>query len=1602
MDDHERRTPMKKRILSTLMALTLCLQLLPTAALAAADNSTYVTAPDTAAESADAVAAVQRLIDALPEADALADMDEEAVNAAYGQVQTAYDAYDALTEGQKALITGSEVFASLFAWFNAQVTALSYDCNEGYNHKLLEGSTMCQYCGKTLVVQIGDNYYTSLGGEYGAFNEVWYGNLTLLTSSPENATFEKAPSDNAKTLYLNGKSLSDKITMNGEDYVTSTGTSYKPRLILKNGASSDGYVHQVECIKGEVTINDTGVYVSTLTATGGTVNVIKGTVNTLNIPSGSTAAVTISGGTVRNLNFASDSTATVTLSQSAYDMLMENGWSLGDAFCYRTGTEGSYSYSQNFTDGATVVKCSGSHEWSAGNYKCTTCGKACPHTSITSDNKCTLCATSLEVKVTADNCASLGLDSSYIDYYAIASDTDLYWFAALVNGTLTDSETPYPNAKAVLTSDINVNSGVIVNGALVSDTSSFSQWTPIGIYTTNGEKDFAGIFDGNGHTISGLYTTGVERGAGLFGYTASAAVIKNVTVADSYFEATEKNVAGIAGYLEGTAEKCGVVNCVIKSENQVGGIAGLQDGGTIRYCYCKDIVITATGDSGYAGGLSGAIQKKSTLEYSYCTGTINCSGTYKAAITILAGSKENKKKISIHTCYYNMTGVSEAHDQNTDFLNNPDIRDIWYAYPRYFTSGKVAWELNGEKAEGVWKQTLDGSSYPSFTGDTVYKLPKYGVYSNTPHTHDWNYSTDGAASITVACSKVNECDMTGRVTISAPGGSLSYTGSAITASYAYSSDWPVDKPGLTISYEYKATSQGTYSSVAAPIAAGYYRASITLGGQTAFVEYEIGRAEITNCDAPTAYDKTYNFGDSLGLVSPGGCPECGTIYYRLGETGSWTDDSNAITVTEVGTYTIYWYVKGNSNHTDLGSADSPYGHFTATVSPYDIKNLPAKRELHCTPTVLTYTGAPQTPAWTVKLVQAGDTGISSYELATLTLGKDFTLTCMPQTNVGEGYTATIVGKGNYTGSVTVYWSIGKGTLTENTHYTAPTASLLTYTGEAQSLLTPGSTRGGTMYYRLNNGQWSTTVPTATNAGDYTVDWYIDGGANWESVGSATTPAGTLAVSIRRAAQAALTMTEEQLTVTYGKTLTLAATGGSGTGDVTFEVVSGGTGAASITGNTLAATGAGTVLVKAVKAGDGNYLDAESKAVTVTINKAASSVTPQYTAITESGKTLADAALSAGVSNTSGTISWVDASGSALPATTAVEANVSYRWLFTPADGQNYTTTGGFILLYPHVDGEESAEVGGKVEQDGHVLSNVTLTLKSGNIIVATTVTDENGAYTFPHVAPGLYNLIAEKDGIVVTRLVTVERNNIVEDFQLPPYKTNSAVEIKGDSSAALNIVVGGLDELFTQSSNNSLFTHEDKEIAVAGGEVRFDFSVEQKKDNKPASAIEEKITKDSGVKVGMVFSFDVTKTVTPVVGSSSSTEVTETGKLLTTVIQLPPELQGMSSYTVYRLHNGEVHVLTTTPNEKGEYIVVSADKTTITIYASQYSEYVIGYTEPENSTAPSGGHHPLHVSGTATETRESPETFDAGIGLYAALAAASLTGLGSMKKRKED
>lgn len=130
-----------------------------------------------------------------------------------------------------------------------------------------------------------------------------------------------------------------------------------------------------------------------------------------------------------------------------------------------------------------------------------------------------------------------------------------------------------------------------------------------------------------------------------------------------------------------------------------------------------------------------------------------------------------------------------------------------------------------------------------------------------------------------------------------------------------------------------------------------------------------------------------------------------------------------------------------------------------------------------------FTGNAITPAVTVR---DGDTLIPADE---------YSVSYSNNTQVGTA-TVTITDNegGNYTVSGSATFEITKAKATVTTPPSA--AENLTYTGQPQPLVTAGTAQGGTLVYSTEeNGNYSASVPTGTNAGEYTVWYKVEGDEN---------------------------------------------------------------------------------------------------------------------------------------------------------------------------------------------------------------------------------------------------------------------------------------------------------------------------------------------------------------------------------------------------------------------------------------------------------------------------------------------------------------------------
>ena len=118
-----------------------------------APKAAEVPAEETAAPGEDeAVAAVQAMIDALPD---VSDMSETYIDA----LEAAYSAYETLSESQQAQITGVEKLEALFGWVNSQVSTLATEetisGEVNWNNRTL--TTPVKLTGDTTLTLVGDN-----------------------------------------------------------------------------------------------------------------------------------------------------------------------------------------------------------------------------------------------------------------------------------------------------------------------------------------------------------------------------------------------------------------------------------------------------------------------------------------------------------------------------------------------------------------------------------------------------------------------------------------------------------------------------------------------------------------------------------------------------------------------------------------------------------------------------------------------------------------------------------------------------------------------------------------------------------------------------------------------------------------------------------------------------------------------------------------------------------------------------------------------------------------------------------------------------------------------------------------------------------------------------------------------------------------------------------------------------------------------------------------------------------------------------------------------------------------------------------------------------
>ena len=372
--------------------------------------------------------------------------------------------------------------------------------------------------------------------------------------------------------------------------------------------------------------------------------------------------------------------------------------------------------------------------------------------------------------------------------YEIGNAGQLYWFAGLVNGTLTDGTAQNLKANAVLAADIIVNKDLLASintdkDGNVTNGSSFKAWRPMGMTDEKGYLTgwYTGIFDGKGHSISGLYVNRDESddvddrfkvGIGLFGYYSG--LTRNLSVLDSYMRG-KSSVGGIIGYIgynkTGTVQNC-YSAATVWGIDSIGGICGASGGiSKIENCYnmgniCGKTEVGGICGDNYAiikncynvgsvkgemkvGGITGANTKGDNVEekitdcynrgnvtgdrniggisgYDYCSLVENCySQATVSGNTNVGGICGNGYKADFQNTYYDSNlYTGDAFGYSEDAT----IKQTEGKPSQAFESGEIAYLLQADREEPVWGQTLSGNdvqAYPVLGGAKVYQVTEY-------------------------------------------------------------------------------------------------------------------------------------------------------------------------------------------------------------------------------------------------------------------------------------------------------------------------------------------------------------------------------------------------------------------------------------------------------------------------------------------------------------------------------------------------------------------------------------------------------------------------------------------------------------------------------------------------------------------------------------------------------------------------------------------------------------------------------------------------------------------------------------------------------------
>lgn len=270
-------------------------------------------------------------------------------------------------------------------------------------------------------------------------------------------------------------------------------------------------------------------------------------------------------------------------------------------------------------------------------------------------------------------------------------------------------------------------------------------WEPIGV---NKEQPFVGTFNGNDHTITGLYCNRIEtQYTGLFGYNKGA--IRTLGLESGSVSASDSSsgeyvyTGGIVGYNEGAISSCynaGSVSAPFAFSDTyayVGGIAG-RNNGTISNCYNTGNVSASTYRA-YTGGITG--YNSEMIGNCYNIGRVFAASVYAYAGGIAGyNSGITKYNNTISNCYNTGSVSVSNYYSGSDFYaftgGIVGYRDLYGVIRNCYylnTSSKGVGSGKDTTTILTIEQMEQPSAFIGFDFDTVWEF----VEENPYHSADF-------------------------------------------------------------------------------------------------------------------------------------------------------------------------------------------------------------------------------------------------------------------------------------------------------------------------------------------------------------------------------------------------------------------------------------------------------------------------------------------------------------------------------------------------------------------------------------------------------------------------------------------------------------------------------------------------------------------------------------------------------------------------------------------------------------------------------------------------------------------------------------------------